>query len=152
MALRQSQQVGVVHTENTRRYERRRLECRSQVPASGKHADSPLWRGGVLDRLVAAGVVVTDCLAPASPWQNPYVERVIGSLRRELLDHVIVLNQRHLKQLLASYLDYYHPWRTHRSLDQDAPVSRPVQIAKPDQIAEFPVVHGLHHYYLPRAA
>ncbi len=90
--------------------------------------------------------------APASPWQNAYVERVIGSLRRELLDHVIVLNRRHLKRLLSSYLDYYHPWRTHRSLDQDAPVGRPVRIAKLDQIAEFPVVHGLHHYYLPGAA
>ena len=59
--------------------------------------------------------------APASPWQNAYVERVIGTLRRELLDHVIILNKRHLKRLLSSYLDYYHPWRTHRSLDRDAP-------------------------------
>jgi len=102
-------------------------------------------------RLVSLGIseIVT---APASPWQNAYVERVIGSLRRELLDHVVVLNQRHLKRLLSSYLDYYHPWRTHRSLDQDAPAGRPVRLAKPDQITEFPVVHGLHHYYLPRAA
>ena len=90
--------------------------------------------------------------APASPWQNAYVERVIGSLRRELLDRVVVLNQRHLKRPLFSYLDYYHPWRTHRSLNQDAPDGRPVRLAKPGQIAEFPVVHGLHHYYLPRAA
>ena len=102
-------------------------------------------------RLASLGIneIVT---APASPWQNAYVERVIGSLRRELLDHVVVLNQRHLKRLLSSYLDYYHPWRTHRSLDQDAPAGRPVRIAKPDQIAEFPAVHGLHHYYLPKAA
>jgi transposase InsO family protein len=49
-------------------------------------------------------------MAPASPWQNAYVERVIGSLRRELLDHVVMLNDRHLKRLLSSYLDYYHPW------------------------------------------
>ena len=59
--------------------------------------------------------------APRSPWQNAYVEWVIGSLRRELLDHVIILNERHLERLLSSYLDYCHPWRTHRSLDQDAP-------------------------------
>ncbi len=90
--------------------------------------------------------------APASPWQNPYVERMIGSIRWEFLDHVVVLNEKHLKRLLSAYLDYYHPWRTHRSLDQDASVGRPVQIAIPDRIAEFPVVHGLHHYYLPRAA
>ena len=102
-------------------------------------------------RLVSLGIdeIVT---APASPWQNAYVERVIGSLRRELLDHVIVLNQRHLKRLLSSYLDCYHPWRTHRSLNQDAPDSRPVRLAEPDQIVELPVVQGLHHYYLPKAA
>ena len=89
--------------------------------------------------------------APASPWQNAYVERVIGSLRRELLDHIIILNERHLKRLLSSYLDYYHPWRTHRSLDRDAPDGRPVQSAEPDHVIAFPAVHRLHHYYLPKA-
>ena len=83
---------------------------------------------------------------------NAYVERVIGSLRRELLDHVIVLNERHLKRLISSYLDYYHPWRTHRSLDQDAPNGRRVRLTEPGQVVEFPIVHGLHHYYLPKAA
>ncbi len=102
-------------------------------------------------RITGLGIdeVVT---APASPWQNAYVERVIGSLRRELLDHVIILNERHLKQLLSSYLGYYHSWRTHRSLDQDAPDGRPVQSADSGKVIEFPVVHGLHHYYLPKAA
>ena len=90
--------------------------------------------------------------APASPWQNPYVERVIGSIRRELLDHVIVINDRHLKRLLSAYLDYYHPWRTHRSLAGDAPDHRPVRCAEPAQVIDFPAVHGLHHYYLPKAA
>ena len=90
--------------------------------------------------------------APASPWQNAYVERVIGTLRREFLDHVIILNEGHLTRLLSSYLDYYHTWRTHRSLDQDAPHGRRVRFAELDQVVEFPVVQGLHHYYLPRAA
>jgi len=90
--------------------------------------------------------------APASPWQNAYVERVIGSLRRELLDHAIIRDDRHLKRLLSSYLDYYHPWRTHRSLDQDAPDGRAVRSSELGQIVEVPVVHGLHHYHLPRAA
>ena len=90
--------------------------------------------------------------APASPWQNPYVERVIGSIRRELLDHVVVLNEKHLKRLLSAYLDYYHRWRTHRSLAGDAPDHRPVRPAKPAQVIDFPAVHGLHHYYLPKVA
>ncbi|MDJ0889917.1 MAG: integrase core domain-containing protein [Gammaproteobacteria bacterium] len=83
---------------------------------------------------------------------NAYAERVIGSLRRELLDHVVILNRRHLKRLLSSYLDYYHPWRTHGSLDQDAPDGRRVRLADPGRVVEVPVVQGLHHYYLPKAA
>ncbi len=90
--------------------------------------------------------------APASPWQNPYVERVIGTFRRELLDHVIVLNERHLKRLLSSYLAYYHPWRTHRSLEQDSPDGHAIRKADPGNVAEIPVVDGLHHVYLPQAA
>jgi transposase InsO family protein len=90
--------------------------------------------------------------APASPWQNAYVERVIGSLRRELLDHVVILNERHLKRLLSSYLDYFHPWRTHQSLDRDAPNGRAIRPAEAAQIIECPAVQGLHHYYLPMAA
>ena len=102
-------------------------------------------------RIDALGIseVVT---APASPWQNAYVERLIGSIRREILNDVIVLNQRHLKRLLSSYLEYYHPWRTHQSLDQDTPDGRPIRSAEPGQIIEFPTVDALHHYYLPRAA
>ncbi len=59
--------------------------------------------------------------APRSPWQNPYVERLIGTLRRECLDHVIVMNKRHLIGILRSYFRYYHGWRTHLALDMDAP-------------------------------
>ena len=91
-------------------------------------------------------------MEPASPWQNPYVERIIGTLRRELLDYVVALNERHLKQLLSSHLDYYHPWRTHQSLKRDAPDGRPICLAKPGEVIERPAVHGLHHCYLPMAA
>ena len=56
-------------------------------------------------------------IAPRSPWQNPYVERLIGSIRRECLDHVIVLHERHLRRLLTDYFHYYHRWRTHLALD-----------------------------------
>ena len=89
---------------------------------------------------------------PASPWQNAYVERVIGTLRRELFDHVIVFNERHLNRLMSSYLDYYHPWRTHQFLDSDAPDGRLVLAAEPYDVVEFPAVDGLHHVYLPKAA
>ena len=87
-----------------------------------------------------------------SAGQNAYVERVIGSLRRELLDHVTILNERHLKRLLSSYLDDYHPWRTHRSLGQDAPDGRPIRSAEPGAVLDLPAVQGLHHCYLPKAA
>jgi transposase InsO family protein len=90
--------------------------------------------------------------APASPWQNAYVERVIGTLRRERFDHVIVLDERHHKRLLSSYLDDCQPWRTHPSLDRDAPDGRPVRAAEPSNVLEFPPVHGLHRVYLPEAA
>jgi len=104
----------------------------------------------VTRRIESLGIdeVVT---APASPWQNAYVEQVIGTLRRELFDHVIVLNERHLKRLMSSYLDYYQSWRTHQSLDGDAPAGRPVRAAEPANVVEFPSVRGLHHIYLPKA-
>ena len=84
-----------------------------------------------------------------SPWQNSVAERWVGCLRQSLLHHVIVLNERHLKGLMSSYLDYHHPWRTHQSLDRDAPDGRPVRAAEPYNVVEFPAVTGLHHVYLP---
>ncbi|MGA7873304.1 MAG: integrase core domain-containing protein [Candidatus Binatus sp.] len=65
--------------------------------------------------------------APRSPWQNAYVQRVIGSIRGECLDHVVVINERHLRRVLISYANYYHHWRAHLSLDKDCPDARPVQ-------------------------
>ncbi len=91
-------------------------------------------------------------IAPRSPWQNPYAERVIGSIRRECLDHAVVLSERHLKRLLRSYFAYYHQWRPHRSLEMDSPDGRPIHSPELGEIIEFPAVHGLHHFYLRRAA
>ena len=90
--------------------------------------------------------------APQSPWQNPYVERLIGSMRRECVDHVIVLNERSLHRILRSYIDYYHLWRTHLSLGKDAPVSRRVEPAAPGEVMAMPHVGGLHHSYHRHAA
>jgi putative transposase len=102
-------------------------------------------------KLRALGIaeVVT---APASPWQNAYAERLIGTIRRELLDHVVVLNERHLWRLLKTYFAYYNRWRTYRSLRGDPPDTRPVRPALPARTAEIPAIQGLHHYYLPEAA
>src|SRR5882724_3225562 len=91
-------------------------------------------------------------IAPRSPWQNPYVERLIGSIRRECLDHVIVLHERHLRRLLTGYFQYYHHWRTHQALEMDCPVPRPVQRPEVGPIRKVPEVSGLHHHYERRAA
>lgn len=97
----------------------------------------------------ALGVKEVVC-APRSPWQNAYAERVIGSIRRECLDHVVVLDQRHLRRLLKSYLAYYHSSRTHLSLAKDAPDGR--AIMPKGEIIGIAQVGGLHHRYERRAA
>lgn len=91
-------------------------------------------------------------ITPHSPWQNPFAERLIGSLRRECLDHIIVLNAQHLHRLLADYLVYYHRHRPHRSLDQDCPEPRASEPPDQGKIVELPLVGGLHHRYARQAA
>jgi transposase InsO family protein len=90
--------------------------------------------------------------APQSPWQNPFAERLIGSIRRECLNHVLVLGDRHLRRILARYFEYYHRARTHLSLDKDAPDLRPVELSEAGRIVEIPEVGGLHHRYARWAA
>ena len=90
--------------------------------------------------------------APQSPWQNPFAERLIGSLRRECLDHVVVLGERHLRRLLTTYLEYYHRTRTHLSLDKDAPDERPIEPPALGRVIPIPEVGGRHHRYVRRAA
>ena len=90
--------------------------------------------------------------APRSPWQNPYVERLIGTLRRECFDHVIVLNASHARRILTSYLLHYHRWRTRLSLAMDAPDSRPVQSSEQGAVVKIAEVGGLHRHYERMAA
>lgn len=90
--------------------------------------------------------------APQSPWQNPFAERLIGSMRRECLDHVLVLGERHLRRVLTAYLAYYHGARTHLSLDKDAPNGRPIEPPDLGAIVPTPEVGGLHHRYIRQAA
>src|SRR5271169_1467905 len=116
--------------------------------------ETPLYL--IRDRDCIYGTVVTRRLramgirdkptAPASPWQNGFAERLIGSIRRECVDHFVVLGEAHLRRILRSYARYYNEVRTHRSLDKDAPVSRPVQ--RTGIISSRPILGGLHHHYV----
>src|ERR1700731_3193532 len=101
--------------------------------------------GGVVARRLRAMGIRDKPIAPASPWQNGFVERLIGSIRRECADHIIVFGEAHLRRILRSYACYYNGIRTHRSLDKDAPISRPVQRA--GSLKTFPILGGLHHHY-----
>lgn len=91
-------------------------------------------------------------ITPRSPWQNPYCERVIGSIRQDALDHMVVLNEQHLHRVLRTYMDYYHHWRTHLSLEMDAPESRANQPPELGAVRKRPDVGGLHHHYERQAA
>jgi transposase InsO family protein len=90
--------------------------------------------------------------APRSPWQRASVERMIGSIQRECLDHVVVFHEGSLRRTLSSYFDYYHRSRTHLSLAKDSPEPRPVQPPELGQVVALPQVGGLHHRYERRAA
>jgi transposase InsO family protein len=90
--------------------------------------------------------------APRSPWQNAYAERLIGSIRRESLDHVIVFHEVGLRRILKDYFEYYESWRTHLSLEKDAPVSRLLEPPSLGPVIEIPKVGGLHHLYTRKAA
>jgi len=87
-----------------------------------------------------------------SPWQNPYVERVIGSIRRECLDHVIVFDERHLRRIMREYIDYYHQDRTHLGLGKDCPEHRDVEPPDRGVVRCRPILGGLHHRYYREAA
>ncbi len=90
--------------------------------------------------------------SPQSPWQNPYVERMIGSIRRECLDHVVILNENHLRRVLREYLSYYSETRTHLGLGKDCPEARTIEPPEAGRIVALPQVGGLHHRYTRRAA
>src|SRR5262249_49534820 len=103
--------------------------------------------GDVFARRVKGLGMCEILIAPRAPWQNPFAERVIGSIRRECLDHVIVINERHLRRLLRSYLAYYNATRPHQSLYNDSPDRREVQTPPGGHIVAIPKVGGLHHHY-----
>jgi len=102
--------------------------------------------GEVAMRRIRAMGIRDKPIAPASPWQNGFAERLIGSIRRECLDHLVVLSEAHLRRILQAYARYYNNIRTHRSLDKDAPAFRPVQ--RIGIIASHAILGRLHHHYV----
>jgi transposase InsO family protein len=134
----------------------------TQADQINRHAQMGAYQSGLMtlgiirDRDRIYGTIVTRRLramgirdkptAPASPWQNGFAERLIGSIRRECVDHFVVLGEAHLRRILRAYARYYNDIRTHRSLDKDAPVSRPVQ--RTGAISSHAILGGLHHHYV----
>jgi transposase InsO family protein len=108
--------------------------------------------GAAFVRRVRAIGIEQVLTAPRSPWHNPYCERVIGTLRRECLDHVIVLGEQHLRRILRQYLEYYHGSRTHLALGKDAPEPRERESVDGGKVVALPMVGGLHHRYSRLAA
>ena len=108
--------------------------------------------GSAFSARVATMGITEVKTAPHSPWQNGHIERVIGSIRRECLDYVIVFNERHLRRVLSAYVDYYQRTRTHLSLEKDCPHTRAVHRPERGKIVALPRVGGLHHRYQRLAA
>jgi transposase InsO family protein len=102
--------------------------------------------GSVVTSRMRAMGIRDKPIAPASPWQNGFAERLIGSIRRECVDHFVVLDETHLRRILRSYARYYNEVRTHRALQKDSPISRPVQ--RTGTVTSNPVLGGLHHRYV----
>jgi transposase InsO family protein len=115
------------------------------------HDRDSIYEGSFRQR--ARGMAMEEVLtAPRSPWQSPYVERLVGSIRRECLDHIVVLNESSLRRILNSYIQYYLHSRTHLALAKDAPEPRAIQSAELGAVVVIPEVGGLHHRYERRAA
>jgi transposase InsO family protein len=101
--------------------------------------------GAAVTRRLRAMGIRDKPIASGSPWQNGFAERLIGSIRRECIDHLVVLGEAHLRRILTKYAAYYNELRTHRSLNKDAPIHRAIQYVS--DIVSAPVLGGLHHHY-----
>jgi transposase InsO family protein len=103
--------------------------------------------GEEIRRRVTGMHIEETLTSPRSPWQNPYVERLIGTIRRECLDHLIVMNEEHLRRILREYFEYYHESRPHQSLERNSPRPREVDPPAQGKVISLPQVAGLHHRY-----
>ncbi len=102
--------------------------------------------GAIVTRRLRAMGIRDKPTAPAAPWQDGFAERLIGSIRRECVDHFVVLGEAHLRRILRAYARYYNDIQTHRSLNKDAPISRPVQ--RTGIISSHAILGGLHNHYV----
>src|SRR2546422_8362712 len=125
----------------------RRRHTRCSRDWSSDVCSSDLAYGDEFRRVVRAIGIREILTAPQSPWQNPYAERVIESIRRECLDHLIILGERHLRSILSDYVNYYNVSRPHLSLERNAPVPRSVETSALGAVVAVPQVGGLHHRY-----
>ncbi len=123
------------------------MSGKTMAQPSSSFITGKVWKWVLLDWRVEELLI-----APRKPWQNSFAERIIGSIRRECQDPLIVLNEPHLKRILSSYLNYYHALRTHLSLAMDTPEDRPVQPPGLGRVVECPDVGGLQRHYECRAA
>ncbi len=117
------------------------------APCFPIHVRDPLYMAGEFQRWIEHLGSEDVPTAPRSPWQNGHTERVIGSIRRECTDHLLVWSEAHLRRVLKKYVEYYNDWRPHAALDGDAPNSRAPDRGSSDEIVAIPMVGGLHHRY-----
>ncbi len=122
-----------------------RLHCHGQ-PEHGVRRTDTIY-GEEVRRCLAGLHIDEVIIAPRSPWQNPYVERLIGSLRRECLNHMIIFSERQLRRVLRDYLAYYHQARPHMALANNAPEPRAVEPVCQGRVRAIPYLGGLHHRY-----
>jgi hypothetical protein len=137
----------------SRRWSRWRVEAFPwQDPPKYLLRDRDETYGTAFKKRVTAVGFTGVLTAARSPWRSPYVESLIGTIRRDGLDHVIVVNERHLRRILADCFTYYDAWRTHLSLEMDCPEPREIQAADRGDVVEFPETRGLLHHYQRVAA
>ena len=146
--------ILILRIHQPRRGPRNRSSTRSLTTLAPEYLlrDRDSIYGSIFVQRVVGMGIKQKLISPRSPWQSPYVERLVGSIRRECLDRVIVFNERQLRRILESYFEYYHRVRPHRALAHDSPIPRPVESPDRGKVIEMPLVGGLHHQYLRQAA